>query len=492
MGKVTGFMEFERLEQAHEPVAQRKTHFREFITPLSQQEAKQQAVRCMDCGTPFCTFSCPLHNVAPEFNDLVYNEDWEKAYHVLSSTNNFPEFTSRVCPALCENGCIMNYTQRAMGVKSIERAIITNAWNQGWVKPEPPKEHKDKSVAVVGSGPAGLACAQQLARMGYAVTVFEKNKRPGGLLRYGIPDFKLDKSLIDRRIAQMENEGVQFRCSTSIGVPDHPHGIWNDSERTIDVSELLRDFSVVVLAVGSETPRDLQVKGRDLKGIHFALEYLPVQNKHNASEPFDEDISAKARKVLIIGGGDTGSDCLGTAIRQGAEKVLQIDLGPKPPETYDKSMVWPNWPAVMRTSTSQEEGGERDYAISTKEFLSDGEGRVRGVKAVRLEWMKDPVTGRRTFKEIPDSEFEIESDLVLLAMGFLHPSSPVMDAFGVQTDMRGNAQAAYEGKDAFRTNVPKVFAAGDCRRGQSLVVRALAEGRRCAEAVDKFLSDEQN
>ena len=242
MGKVTGFMEFERLEQAHEPVAQRKTHFREFITPLSQQEAKQQAARCMDCGTPFCTFSCPLHNVAPEFNDLVYNEDWEKAYHVLSSTNNFPEFTSRVCPALCENGCIMNYTQRAMGVKSIERAIITNAWNQGWVKPEPPKEHKDKSVAVVGSGPAGLACAQQLARMGYAVTVFEKNKRPGGLLRYGIPDFKLDKSLIDRRIAQMENEGVQFRCSTSIGVPDHPHGIWNDSERTIDVSELLRDF----------------------------------------------------------------------------------------------------------------------------------------------------------------------------------------------------------------------------------------------------------
>ncbi len=424
MGKVTGFMEFERLEQAHEPVAQRKTHFREFITPLSQQEAKQQAARCMDCGTPFCTFSCPLHNVAPEFNDLVYN--------------------------------------------------------------------KDKSVAVVGSGPAGLACAQQLARMGYAVTVFEKNKRPGGLLRYGIPDFKLDKSLIDRRIAQMENEGVQFRCSTSIGVPDHPHGIWNDSERTIDVSELLRDFSVVVLAVGSETPRDLQVKGRDLKGIHFALEYLPVQNKHNASEPFDEDISAKDRKVLIIGGGDTGSDCLGTAIRQGAEKVLQIDLGPKLPETYDKSMVWPNWPAVMRTSTSQEEGGERDYAISTKEFLSDGEGRVRGVKAVRLEWMKDPVTGRRTFKEIPDSEFEIESDLVLLAMGFLHPSSPVMDAFGVQTDMRGNAQAAYEGKDAFRTNVPKVFAAGDCRRGQSLVVRALAEGRRCAEAVDKFLSDEQN
>ena len=330
MGKVTGFMEFERLEQAHEPVAQRKTHFREFITPLSQQEAKQQAARCMDCGTPFCTFSCPLHNVAPEFNDLVYNEDWEKAYHVLSSTNNFPEFTSRVCPALCENGCIMNYTQRAMGVKSIERAIITNAWNQGWVKPEPPKEHKDKSVAVVGSGPAGLACAQQLARMGYAVTVFEKNKRPGGLLRYGIPDFKLDKSLIDRRIAQMENEGVQFRCSTSIGVPDHPHGIWNDSERTIDVSELLRDFSVVVLAVGSETPRDLQVKGRDLKGIHFALEYLPVQNKHNASEPFDEDISAKDRKVLIIGGGDGGIRVGGLPVlfkAKGGSGDFKLDAG---------------------------------------------------------------------------------------------------------------------------------------------------------------------
>lgn len=492
MGKVTGFMEYERLEQAHEPVAQRKTHFREFITPLSHKEAQQQAARCMDCGTPFCTFSCPLHNVAPEFNDLVYQDDWEKAYAVLSSTNNFPEFTSRVCPALCENGCIMNYTAKPMGVKSIERAIITKAWNQGWVKPEPPKVRKNQSVAVIGSGPSGLACAQQLARKGYAVTVFEKNKRPGGLLRYGIPDFKLDKSLIDRRVAQMENEGVQFRCSTSIASEPHPQGVWSDGENVIEPSEILRDFSAVVLAVGSETPRDLPIKGRKLDGIHFAMEYLPVQNKRNASESTSKEISAENRKVLIIGGGDTGSDCLGTAIRQGAQKILQIDLGPKPPETYDKSAVWPEWPRVLRTSTSQEEGGERDYAISTKEFLADKNGRVRGVKAVRLNWSKDPLTGRPISKEIENSEFEIEADLVLLAMGFLHPSEPVLKAFGVETDRRGNAQAAYEGESAFKTNVPKVFAAGDCRRGQSLVVRALAEGRRCAEAVDNYLKDKQN
>ena len=501
MGKPTGFLEYERRVSEEIAPLERIKNFNEFHIPLPLEKQQLQGARCMACGVPFCQYGkmingmasgCPLNNLCPEWNDLVYTGNWEQAYNRLMKTHCFPEFTSRVCPALCEAACTCNLNGDPVSTKENERAIIERAYETGLVKAQPPKVRTGKKVAVIGSGPSGLAVAMQLNRRGHEVTVFERNDRIGGLLRYGIPDFKLDKSLIDRRIAQMENEGVQFRCSTSIGVPDHPHGIWNDSERTIDVSELLRDFSVVVLAVGSETPRDLQVKGRDLKGIHFALEYLPVQNKHNASEPFDEDISAKDRKVLIIGGGDTGSDCLGTAIRQGAEKVLQIDLGPKPPETYDKSMVWPNWPAVMRTSTSQEEGGERDYAISTKEFLSDGEGRVRGVKAVRLEWMKDPVTGRRTFKEIPDSEFEIESDLVLLAMGFLHPSSPVMDAFGVQTDMRGNAQAAYEGKDAFRTNVPKVFAAGDCRRGQSLVVRALAEGRRCAEAVDKFLSDEQN
>lgn len=492
MGKITGFMEFERLEQAHEPVKQRKTHFREFITPLNPQQAKKQAARCMDCGTPFCTFSCPLHNVAPEFNDLIYQEKWEEAYRVLADTNNFPEFTSRICPALCENGCVMNYTNIAMGVKSIERAIITNAWNQGWVKPEPALSSSGKSVAVIGSGPAGLACAQQLARKGYAVTVFEKNKRPGGLLRYGIPDFKLDKSLIDRRIAQMEAEGVRFHCGTSIGVKEHPNGIWSDAERVIDPQELLRDFSAVVLAIGSETPRDLKVAGRELKGVHFAMEYLPSQNKINANEAAHKELTAQDKKVLIIGGGDTGSDCLGTAIRQGASKVLQIDLGPKPPETYDKSSIWPNWPNVYRVSTSQEEGGERDYAISTTEFISNKKGAVKGVKAVRLEWTSDPITGRRVKKEIPGSEFEIEADLVLLAMGFVQPSELVLKAFGVQTDIRGNAKAAYEEVDAFKTNVPKVFAAGDCRRGQSLVVRALAEGRRCAEAVDKYLKEEDN
>ena len=484
-------MEFERLEQEHEPVAQRKNHFREFISPLSIKEAQQQSARCMDCGTPFCTFSCPLHNVAPEFNDLVYHGDWERAYEVLSETNNFPEFTSRVCPALCENGCVLNYTQKPMGVKSVERAIITNAWNQGWVVPQRAKTAKNKSVAVVGSGPAGLACAQQLARKGYAVTVFEKNKRAGGLLRYGIPDFKLDKSLIDRRILQMEAEGVQFRYQTSIGVEKNAKGVWSDAERVIEPAELLRDFSAIVLAIGSEVPRDLDIDGRKLKGIYFAMQYLPTQNKINASETVKEKITAKDKKVLIIGGGDTGSDCLGTAIRQGAAKVMQIDLGPKPPETYDKDKVWPHWPRVLRTSTSQEEGGERDYSVCTKKFISDRKGKVRAVKAVRLQWDLDPVSGQRKATEVAGSEFEIEADLVILAMGFAHPQSEVLDALNVESDLRGNAKAAEKGDLAFQTNVPKVFAAGDCRKGQSLVVRALADGRACADAVDRYLSREE-
>ncbi len=487
MGKVTGFMEFERLEQEHEPVAQRKTHFREFITPLGAKAARQQAARCMDCGTPFCTFSCPLHNIAPEFNDFVYHENWAAAYEILSSTNNFPEFTSRVCPALCENGCILNYTDKAMGVKSVERAIITYAWNQGWVKPVNPLPSKGKSVAVVGSGPSGLACAQQLARRGYAVTVFEKNNRPGGLLRFGIPDFKLDKSLIDRRIWQMEAEGVQFRLGVSIGAAKHPNGVWSDAEHVISPDELLRDFSAVVLTIGSEEPRDLKIPGRDLEGVYFAMQYLPRQNKFNAGLTSKPPISAEGKKVLIIGGGDTGSDCLGTAIRQGAAEVLQIDLGPKPSEGYDKMKVWPAWPSILRTSTSQEEGGERDWSILSKEFLDDGSGKVRGVRAVRIKWGRDEVTGRPKFEEIPDTEFEIEADLVILAMGFLHPNQKVLDSFGIEKDFRGNAKALYEGDNTFATNVPKVFAAGDCRRGQSLVVWALSEGRRCAEAVGQYL-----
>ena len=485
-------MEYERLEQEHEPASARKTHFREFITPLNPIQAKTQAARCMDCGTPFCTFSCPLNNVAPEFNDFVYQEKWEEAYKVLSSTNNFPEFTSRVCPALCENGCVMNYTGTSMGVKSIERAIITNAWNQGWVKPERAKEMKKQSVAIVGSGPSGLACAQQLARKGYAVTVFEKNKQPGGLLRLGIPDFKLDKSLIDRRIAQMEAEGVRFRCMTSIGTNQHSAGIWSDSEAVIDPQDLLRDFSAVVLAIGSETPRDLKVPGRASNGVYFAMEYLPVQNKLISEGRAEKEISAKDKHVLIIGGGDTGSDCLGTALRQGAASVLQIDLGPRPPQTYDKSKVWPEWPHVYKTSTSQEEGGERDFAVSTKEIIADKNGAVKAVMAVRLNWTVNPSTGRPQMQEIPGSEFEIKTDLVILAMGFVHPGESTMKAFGVKTDVRGNARADFEGEKAFMTNVPKVFAAGDCRRGQSLVVRALSEGRLCAEAVDKFLSQEDN
>ncbi len=487
MGKTTGFLEFERLEQEHEPVAQRKTHFKEFITPLGATEAKQQAARCMDCGTPFCTFSCPLHNIAPDFNDRIYNEDWAAAYEILSSTNNFPDFTSRLCPALCENGCILNYTSKSMGVKSIERAIITHAWNQGWVKPQLPEKRIAKSVAVIGSGPSGLICAQQLARKGYAVTVFEKNCRPGGLLRFGIPDFKLDKSVIDRRIKQMEAEGVQFRLSTSIGTQKHPNGVWSDAERTIDAEEIMRDFSAVVLAIGSEEPRDLKVPGRNLKGVYFALQYLPTQNKINAKLPHKGEISAKGKKVLIIGGGDTGSDCLGTAIRQGAKSVLQIDITAKPGPTYDKYKIWPKWPNILRTSTSQEEGGERDWAVLTKELIDDGHGNVKGAKAVRIKWSPDPLTGRFKFEEIAGSEFEMEADLVVIAMGFMHPNHSVLEAFGIEKDMRGNAKANYDTENNFATNIPKVFAAGDCRRGQSLVVWALAEGRRCAEAVAEYL-----
>lgn len=489
MGKTTGFLEFERLEQEHEPAAQRKTHYREFITPLNPKEARQQAARCMDCGTPFCTFSCPLHNIAPDFNDLVYKEDWEAAYEVLSSTNNFPEFTSRVCPALCENGCVLNYTSKPMGVKSIERAIITHAWNQGWVKPKAPATFNGKSVAVIGSGPAGLACAQQLARKGYSVTVFEKNGKAGGLLRFGIPDFKLDKTVIERRISQMEAEGVQFRFNTYIGTQTPPKGVWSDAEKKVDPAELLRDFDAVVLAIGAEEPRDLPVKGRNASGVHFAMEYLPRQNKINDEVPVKEEINAKNKKVLIIGGGDTGSDCLGTAIRQGASKILQIDLGPCPSAEYDKTKVWPLWPRILRTSTSHEEGGDRDWAIMTKEFLRNKKGELTGIKAVRLNWTIDPVTKRPKFEEIPGTEFEIEADMAILAMGFIHPNQAVLQEFGVESDPRGNARAAYEGEDSFRTNVSKVFAAGDCRRGQSLVVWALSEGRRCAEAVDRYLRE---
>lgn len=488
MGKVTGFMEFERLEQEHEPITLRKSHYREFIKPLSHKDAKQQSARCMDCGTPFCTFSCPLHNIAPEFNDLVYRGDWAGAYEVLSQTNNFPEFTSRVCPALCENGCVLNFTDKPMGVKSIERAIITNAFNQGWVVPQVPKFQTGKSVAVIGSGPAGLACAQQLARKGHSVTVFEKNARPGGLLRFGIPDFKLDKSLIDRRVSQMEAEGVQFRCKTFIGDKHQVKGVWNDAERYLKPEEILRDFDAVVLAIGSEEPRDLPIPGRQAEGIHFAIDFLSRQNRLNAGIPIKDPIDAKGKKVLIIGGGDTGSDCLGTAIRQGAASVLQVDLGPRPPESYDKSRVWPDWPLVFRTSTSQEEGGDRDWSVMSQSFNVDEQGRVRSVKAVRVNVEKDPLTQRPKLVPREGSEFEIEADLVLLAMGFVHPNEKVLESFGVKKDRRGNALASEEEGTGFKTNVEKVFAAGDCRRGQSLVVRALAEGRQCAEAVDHYLS----
>ena len=480
MGKVTGFMEFERLEEGYLPTTERLKNYKEFVIGLDDAGAKQQSARCMDCGTPFCNSGCPVNNIIPDFNDLVFQGDWKNAIEVLHSTNNFPEFTGRICPAPCEAACTLNVNEAAVGIKSIEHAIIDRAWTEGWVTPQVPASKTGKTVAVVGSGPAGLAAAQQLARAGHSVTVFEKNDRVGGLLRYGIPDFKMEKSHIDRRVAQMEAEGVTFK--TGVLVAEMPEGsvVTNWAKANVSPEQLKKDFDAVLLTGGAEQSRDLPVPGRDLAGVHFAMEFLPQQNKINAGDKLKAQLRADGKHVVVIGGGDTGSDCVGTSNRHGALSVTQFELMPQPPEQENKPLVWPYWPLKMRTSSSHEEGCAREFSIATKEFLGE-KGKVTGVKTVRVEWTDGKMS------EVPGSEQILKADLVLLAMGFVSPVATVLSAFGVDTDARGNARATVDEEGGYATNVEKVFAAGDMRRGQSLVVWAIREGRQAARAVDQFL-----
>ena len=480
MGKTTGFMEYERIEEGYKPVGERLKHYKEFVIGLDADQAKIQGARCMDCGTPFCNNGCPVNNIIPDFNDLVYRGDWKNAIEVLHSTNNFPDFTGRVCPAPCEAACTLNINNDPVGIKSIEHAIIDRAWEHGWVQPQPPAAKTGKKVAIVGSGPAGLAAAQQLARAGHDVTVFEKNDAPGGLLRFGIPDFKFEKSHIDRRIQQMQAEGVVFRTNTLVGELPAGSKVTNWAKETVSPQQLLQDFDAVLLAGGAEQSRDLPVPGRELAGIHFAMEFLPQQNRVNAGVKMKDQIRADGKHVIVIGGGDTGSDCVGTSNRHGAASVTQFELMPMPPEQENKPLVWPYWPLKLRTSSSHEEGCVREFAISTKEFIGK-DGRVTGLKTVHVEF-KD---GK--FIEIPGTEKEYKADLVLLAMGFVGPVGTILDAFGVAKDARGNAKASTDERGGYATNVPKVFAAGDMRRGQSLVVWAIREGRQAARAVDEYL-----
>jgi glutamate synthase (NADPH) small chain len=480
MGKVTGFLEYERLEEGYEPVEKRLKTYKEFVIGLKEDEAKIQGARCMDCGTPFCNSGCPVNNIIPDFNDLVYRGDWQNAIEVLHSTNNFPEFTGRICPAPCEAACTLNVNDDPVGIKSIEHAIIDRAWMEGWVLPQPPARKTGKKVAVVGSGPAGLAAAQQLARAGHDVTVFEKNDRIGGLLRYGIPDFKMEKSHIDRRVKQMEAEGVTFRTGVLVGKMPEGSKVTNWAKETVSAEQLRKDFDAVLLAGGAEQSRDLPVPGRELAGVHFAMEFLPQQNKVNAGDKVKDQIRADGKHVIVIGGGDTGSDCVGTSNRHGAKSVTQFELLPMPPEQEDKPLTWPYWPYKLRTSSSHEEGCVREFAIATKEFIGE-KGQVTGLKTVRVEWKDGKMV------EVPGSEQVMKADLVLLAMGFVSPVASVIEAFGVDKDNRGNAKAGTDFIGGYRTNVDKVFAAGDMRRGQSLVVWAIREGRQAARAVDEYL-----
>ena len=485
MGKITGVLEYQRLAEAYEAPHLRRQHYRDVIMHLSDADAKLQGARCMDCGVPFCQTGCPVNNIIPDWNDLVFRGDWHNALDVLHSTNNFPEFTGRVCPAPCEASCVLNINNDPVGIKSIEHAIIDKAWEMGWVVPQPPAEKTGKTVAVVGSGPAGLAAAQQLARVGHDVTVYEKADRIGGLLRYGIPDFKMEKLHIDRRVEQMEAEGVTFRASVHVGAAP------GDGVEAMAVETLLDRHDAVVLAGGAEAPRDLPVPGRDLKGVHFAMDFLPAQNKIVAGEKVKQQILATGKHVVVIGGGDTGCDCVGTSNRHGAKSVTQIELMPQPPEHENKALTWPYWPSKLRTSSSHEEGVERDWAITTKSFKK-GSGkekdRVKAVVVARVEWKKDEATGAVKMVEVPGSEFEIPADLVLFAMGFTGPvTSGLVDGLGLEKDQRGNVSATTEGPTSYRTSNPKVFAAGDMRRGQSLVVWAIREGRQCARSVDAFL-----
>jgi glutamate synthase (NADPH/NADH) small chain len=464
MGKVTGFLEIDRRDRRYVPASDRIRNYKEFLIPLSEEATRDQAARCMDCGIPFCHDGCPVNNQIPDWNDLVYRSDWEEASHNLHSTNNFPEFTGRLCPAPCEAACTLNIDDSPVTIKTIECAIADRAWANGWIKPEPADKKTGKKIAVIGSGPAGLACAQQLARAGHDVHVYEKNAKPGGLLRYGIPDFKMEKHLIDRRIAQMQAEGVHFHNGVNVGLD-------------LGAAELLAGFDAIVLCGGAEKPRDLAVPGRELSGIHFAMDFLPQQNRRIAKEPIhsNEQILASALHVVVIGGGDTGSDCIGTVIRQGALSVTQLEIMPRPPDKENKLLTWPDWPLKMRTSHAHEEGAERDFSVLTKAFRGE-DGVVKAVVCARCD---------ANVKEIPNTTFELRADLVLLAMGFLSPEHDgLLASFGVAFDQRGNVRAD---QLSYKTSITKVFACGDMRRGQSLIVWAIREGRQAAHSVDTFL-----
>ena len=475
MGNPTGFLEIEKKERNYEDPKDRLKHFKEFIVPLTNEEVSKQGSRCMDCGIPYCHQGCPVNNLIPDWNDLVYKHEWKKALDTLHSTNNFPEFTGRICPAPCEAACTLNLTDNPVSIKTIECSIVDYGWEKGWIKPQLPKKHTDKKVAIIGSGPAGLACAQQLARLGHGVVVYEKNERIGGLLRIGIPDFKMEKTLIDRRMAQMQSEGVQFKTNSEIG-------------NNISTNQIIDTFDAVSICIGSEVPRNLEVKGRNLKGIHFAMDFLSQQNDMVAGKTISKDvlISAKGKKVLVIGGGDTGSDCVGTSNRQGATSVHQLELLPQPPVNENKQLTWPNWPMKLRTSTSHQEGCERQWSILTKSFEGNENGEVTKLICVEVEWKKSE-DGSMKMIEVEDSEFEIEADLVLLAMGFVHPiHEGLVNNLSLKLDNRGNVEAD---EISFKTSSDKVFVAGDCRRGQSLVVWAISEGRKCAERIDNFLKE---
>jgi glutamate synthase (NADPH/NADH) small chain len=480
MGKITGFMEFERLEEGYKPVGERVKNYKEFVIGLDDAQAKTQSARCMDCGTPFCNSGCPVNNIIPDFNDLVFQGDWKNAIEVLHSTNNFPEFTGRICPAPCEAACTLNVADDAVGIKSIEHAIIDRAWQEGWVKPRPATHKTGKKVAVVGSGPAGMAAAQQLARAGHDVTLFEKNDRIGGLLRYGIPDFKMEKSHIDRRAEQLVAEGVTLKTGVMVGTLPAGSKVTNWSQETISPEQLQKDFDAVLLTGGSEQSRDLNVPGRDLSGIHFAMEFLPQQNKVNAGDKLNDQLRADGKHVIVIGGGDTGSDCVGTSNRHGAKSVTQFEVMPQPPEEENRPLTWPYWPLKLRTSSSHEEGCTREFAVSTQEFIGE-KGKVTGLKTVEVEFKDGKLVN------VPGTEKTYPADMVFLAMGFVNPVAIILDAFGVDKDNRGNAKATTDFTGGYATNVAKVFAAGDMRRGQSLVVWAIREGRQAARAVDEFL-----
>ncbi|GAB4351944.1 MAG: glutamate synthase subunit beta [Methylohalobius crimeensis] len=472
MGKPTGFLEIQRRDRGYAPVADRVQHFHEFSIPLQTDELSEQGARCMDCGIPYCHSGCPVNNLIPDWNDLVYRDKWHEAIQQLHRTNNFPEFTGRVCPAPCEAACTLNLEDDPVTIKTIECSIVDRAWEEGWIQPEIPEARTGKQVAVVGSGPAGLACAQQLARAGHRVVVYEKNDRIGGLLRYGIPDFKMEKRHIDRRMAQMRAEGVVFRPNTHVGVD-------------VSIQSLQAQYDALVLAGGSEKPRDLDIPGRELKGVHFAMDFLPQQNRRVAGDeiPRKKALFATGKRIVVIGGGDTGSDCIGTSIRQGAVSVTQLEILPEPPEKENKLLTWPYWPNKLRTSSSHEEGCERLFSVSTKSFEGK-DGQVTKVHCVKIEWHQNE-EGRWQMEEVPGSEFTLDADLVLLAMGFVHPvHEGMLEELGAELDPRGNVKAD---TDNYRTSIDKVFTAGDMRRGQSLVVWAIREGRQAARAVDEYL-----